>query len=944
MKSSDLKLTLLFLITLLFSTSTLAQQSSKGIIKGVVKDKSTSETLVGANVAIKGLPKGANTNINGEFEISVAPGTYVLVISYISYNKVETDKIKVVAGKASEVSVLLEPEAKKLDGVVVSRKRKANTEMAMISSIKASSLVTSGVSSQQIAKTQDRDASEVVRRIPGISIIDGKFIVIRGLAQRYNNVWMNGAAVPSSEADSRAFSFDMIPSSQLENITVVKSPAPEYPADFSGGFVQINTKDASETNSIELSYGAGLNDQTHYKAFKIAPTGGLDFLGFDDGTRSLGGNVPFRLNNDLGSNSAQINDVTKNGFNNDWNVDGFKSFARPDQRISLMLNRRIGVGDDKSLGLSFAANYSNSYKAIHDMENALIGSYDIINDRPNYFFKYKDNQYNVESRIGAMLNLTYTLSSKSSFQFRNVINQQGRNRFTERSGDQFNSGYYQEKQEFLYSSRLTYSGQLSANHNFDEMGKLDWNLGYSLSNKNQPDRRTISRDRNINNPTEPLEIDFNDTKRLFVDLNENVFSGAANYQYKLTRWEGIVPTVKAGVYGEFKNRDYDTRSFYYIINETSANPSLKYLSNEEVFAAANLGTSGVYAFEDTRNTDSYKADNTLGAGYVGISVPLKKFSIYGGVRFENNKMTLTKYVSMDPTDFTTKKTSYSKSDLFPSLNTSYSITDKQLVRLAYGATVNRPEFRELSTSTYYDFELFSFVKGNENLKTAYIQNVDLRYEAYPNPGEMFSVALFYKNFKDPIESTYFENAGGYTYSFTNAKSANNIGAELDMKKDLGVIGLKSFSLSLNAAYIYSRVKFDNSNTLEHSRPMQGQSPYLINTGLFYQNDKYKLTCGLLYNVIGERIVGVGRKIEGNPNISVPDIYERPRNLVDFTFNVKLNKYLSLSGAAKNLLNENVVLEQQAEFTDASGAKQTRNQVKQKYNPGRNYSLSISVKL
>ena len=209
---------------------------------------------------------------------------------------------------------------------------------------------------------------------------------------------------------------------------------------------------------------------------------------------------------------------------------------------------------------------------------------------------------------------------------------------------------------------------------------------------------------------------------------------------------------------------------------------------------------------------------------------------------------------------------------------------------------------------------------------------------------MLSVALFYKNFKDPIESTYFENAGGYTYSYTNAKSANNLGVEVDMKKDLGWLGMKNFSLSVNAAYIYSRVEFDKGNTLEHSRPMQGQSPYLVNTGLFYQNSKNTLTCGLLYNVIGERIVGVGRRVEGNPNISVPDIYERPRNLIDFTFNVKLSKYINLSGAAKNLLNEDVVLEQKAEFTDASGVSQTRNQVKQKYNPGRSYSLSLGIRL
>ncbi len=915
-----------------------------GSIEGIVSDKKTGETLVGATIIIAGTTTGTTTDLDGKFTLgNLNPGSYNIEVNFISYQQQSFKGVKVGLGKPTTLNVALDEVSQKIEGIVVSATKKTHTEMAMISSIKNSQLVVSGISSQQIAKTQDKDASEVVRRIPGISIQDGKFIIVRGLSQRYNNVWMNGAAVPSSEADSRAFSFDMIPSSQIDNITIVKSPAPELPADFSGGFVQISTKDVSDANSLEISYGLGLNDQTQYKNFKIAPKGGLDFLGIDDGTRSLKGVVPFRLNNDIATNSSQIDEVSRNGFNNSWSVEKFKSMVRPDQRLSLMITRKYTTANNKSVAISLASNYNHTYRAYHNMENALIGSYDVINDRPNYFYKYTDNQYNVESKLGTMLNLAYIPNSRTKILFHNILNLDGKNRLTDRSGYQYNSGFYQEQQEFLYNSRLTYSGQLSGNHNLSENSKFNWNLGYSLSKMNQPDRRDISRDRNINDTTAPLALDFNDSKRLFLDLRENVYSGAANYQYKVTRWSNFVPTIKAGLYSEYKDRDFNTRSFYYILN-SAANQSLNYQSNEEIFTAPNLGINGVYTYEDTRNTDSYKASNRLAAGYVGISLSLHKFNIYGGLRYENNQMVLTKYVSLDPTNFNTKNTYYNHSDIFPSINASFNITNKQLLRLAYGASVNRPEFRELSTSTYYDFDIFSFVVGNANLKTAYVHNVDLRYEIYPKSGEMISFALFYKNFKDPIESTYYENSGGYTYSFTNAKSANNVGAEVDLKKGLETVGLKNFSLSFNAAYIYSRVEFDKSNTLEHNRPMQGQSPYLINTGLFYQNNKNTLTCGLLYNVIGKRIVGVGRVLANNPSISVPDIYELPRNLVDFTFNVKLNHFISLNGAVKNILNDDVVLQQTAKFTDSNGASQVRNQTKQKYNPGRNYSLTISFKL
>jgi len=929
-------------ITLLLS-SVLSLKGQTGSIEGVISDKKTGETLVGATIILAGTTIGTTSDLDGKYILdNLKPGTYNISVNFISYQQQAFSNVKVTSGKPTMLNVALDEVSQKIDEVVVSATKKTHTEVSMIASIKSSQLVVSGISSQQIAKAQDKDASEVVRRIPGISIQNGKFIIIRGLSQRYNNVWMNGSAVPSSETDSRAFSFDMIPSSQIDNITIVKSPAPEFPADFSGGFVQITTKDLPDSSSIEIGCGLGGNDQTLYKTFKIGPKGALDFLGVDDGTRNIKSTVPYRLNNDISTNSSQINEVSQHGFNNSWSVDNYKSFTRPDQRLSIMIDHKYSLANNKTLGISFATNYNHSFRAIHNMENALIGSYDVINDRPNYFFKYTDNQYTVESKLGTMFNLSYIPNSRTKILFHNILNIDGTNRLTNRTGYQFNSGFYQEQQEYLYNSRLTYSGQVNGNHKLDENNNLDWTVGYSLSKMNQPDRRDISRDRSITDTAVPLTVDFNDTKRLFLKLNENVFSGTTNYQFKIGHWTNFTPTIKVGLYGEYKDRDYNARSFYYILN-SAANQSLNYLSNEEVFSSTNLGINGVYVYEDTRNTDSYKANNRLAAGYAAISIPLRKFNIYGGVRFENNNMAITKYVSLDPTNFTTKKTSYNQSDIFPSVNGSYSISNKQLVRLAYGASVNRPEFRELSTSTYYDFDIFSFVVGNTNLKTAYVQNIDLRYEIYPKPGEMISFAIFYKNFKDPIESTYYENSGGYTFSFTNAKSANNLGAEIDMKKGLETLGMKHFSLSFNAAYIYSRVKFDQSNTLEHDRPMQGQSPYLINTGLFYQNNKNTLTCGLLYNVIGERVVGVGRVLANNPSISVPDIYELPRNLVDFTLNVKINHFLNISGAVKNILNDDVVLQQTAKFNDSNGVSQVRNQTKQKYNPGRNYSLSLSFK-
>jgi len=277
-------------LLLLVSTATMAQTG----IKGVVSDKTSKETLVGATVLIQGTTTGSTTDLDGNYLItSLAPGSYNLVVSYISYKTQIIEKVKVEKDVMLEVNIDLEGNSVALEGVVISAKRQAGSEISMLSSMKMSSLVVSGISSQQINRSQDRDASEVIRRVPGITIMDDRFVMVRGLSQRYNTVWLNNASTPSSESDVRAFSFDVIPSSMLENILVFKSPAPDLPADFSGAAIKIFTKNNADKNSFSVSYatslrpGATFNDFSNYRMSKY------EWLGFE----TVAGNCPmiFRL-------------------------------------------------------------------------------------------------------------------------------------------------------------------------------------------------------------------------------------------------------------------------------------------------------------------------------------------------------------------------------------------------------------------------------------------------------------------------------------------------------------------------------------------------------------------------------------------------------------------------------------------------------------------------
>ncbi|CAK7071516.1 MAG: hypothetical protein PARBA_02807 [Parabacteroides sp.] len=933
----------LFLFIQFFYTSSIWADGNTGAIGGTVTDKSNKEPLIGATIEIAGTSTGTVTDIDGNFLVEgLKPGTYRVIIKYISYNTIELDNVEIAKGKKTVLNAEMAEASLALEGVVVVAQVKQNTDLAMLKATKASLLVQSGISSQQITRTQDRDASEVIRRIPGISVIDGKFVMVRGLAQRYNNVWINNSAVPSSEADARAFSFDIIPSSQMDNMVVVKSPAPELPADFSGGFIKINTKDVPDRNGFSISVGGSVNDRTHFRDFMYSPGSGTDFLGFDNGMRKLDGSYTSRLDND---DKAAVDHITRNGFNNNWGIKTKTPLA--DLRLNASLNRKFDLEDGKRLALIAAVNYTNAYKSQLDMQNNRYSLYDVVKDQADYKNKYTDNVYSNDVRLGGMVNLTFMPDDRNKYEFKNIINQLGQSRYTTRKGILFNSGeYIQDQQEYFYSSRTTYNGQFTGTHNRDN-SKLDWSVGYAYANKNQPDRRIINREENGfagDSHEGEMRIDQNEIKRFFYRLDEHIGSAALNYQRDFNIGN-LRPTLKAGAYVEYRSREYNNRAFFYRWNRANIPSGFEYLDVvNEILTPQYFGADKLFAYEDTDNRDSYKGNNILAAGYLGVNIPIDKLTVYAGVRYEYNRMQLTSYTAIK--DWKTKQEEYPTNRLFPSLNTSYKFNEQHQLRLAYGMSVNRPEFREMSGSVYYDFDLFSSVMGNPNLKPAYIQNADLRYEYYPTPNEILSVALFYKRFDNPIEWTYIDNGGSYTYTYVNAKSADNYGIEVEIKKNLDFIGLKDFSWNFNGAYINSKVHF-NSGSMDKNRPMQGQSPYLINTGIFYQNERYGINASLLYNRIGKRIMEVGNADlteGGSVNNDFPDTYELARNTIDLNFSKKFAKRWEVKVSARNLLGEKVTFIQYPKFYDSNHVLQEREQITKQYKPGRNFFLTLSYSL
>lgn len=944
-----------FGIFLAFLTTRLSGQS--GSIEGFIFDKSNSEALTGTTVVVDGTSLGTITDINGHFVFAgLKPGKYNLKVSYVSYASKIIENIIVEENKAASINIELEGNSVSLGDITVTAVRRTNTEISMITDIKASQYVSTGISGQQISKTLDKDASEVVKRVPGISIMDNRFLIVRGLSQRYNNVWLNNAATPGAEADVKAFSFDIIPSSMIENIMIFKSPAAELPADFSGGFVKIATKNLPEKNSAFFSYGTGINGNSTFRDFYKPVSGNTDWLGFDNGSRSLPGDMPGHLNEyEFATNPVVRDRISALGkeLNNNWSA--VPATAYPDQKFMAGLNRKFNLGN-QTIGNVTAITYSSSNNS-EEIHNTDYSIYDYSSDNPSYLNQFTDKQFANSARISIMNNTSLYPGKNTKIEFRNLYNQAGSSRYIQRTGREwYNNGRFIKSEELRYLSRSIYTGQLAGEHTIGEgTTKIDWIIGYASSNKKEPDTKRYRYLRDDSDPDKYMLLfsdqpDLSSQSRMWINLKENTLSALVNFTRQLDLG-GLQPEIKAGLYFENKDRSFHARNFGYAKGSSESTFGQTYLPVSEIFRDENLNlTTGIKLSEVTALSDSYTAGNKQVAGFLSAKVPLgERINVYAGLRVEKNRQSLSSFKQASSVKVDVDRDTI---NLFPSANITYILSKSSLVRAAYGMTINRPEFREIAPFYYVDFEQNAGVYGAPDIKQAYIHNFDLRYELYPAPGETFNIGVFYKKFLNPIEQIILGN-NPTQYSFENVESAYSMGIEAELRKSLDFIpGMKNITGVLNSSLIKSRVTFPEGS-LSRNRPLEGQSPYIVNAGLYYLGDNNGLMVSLLYNIIGKRIVAVGRP---SPNEweDIPDIYELPRNVFDLTISKTLGKRFEIKGGVRDLLNEKAEYMQAINATvdmaaytkgEKQGLKEfNRKQYTRIYYPGRYFSVSLTVKL
>ena len=896
-------------LTLLFVVVTVATDFAQatGKISGTVADKKTGETLIGVSVKIAGTTKGVGTDVEGRYTLSgLSAGKYALQISYIGYAVKNVTEIEVKEGVVTPLNIVLEESTSQtLNQVVITSTAKQESVNNLYLKQKTNVSISDGISADQIKRSPDRNTSEVLKRVSGTSIQDNKFVIVRGLSDRYNATLLNNAILPSTEPDRKAFSFDIIPSNMIDNIVINKTASPDLPGDFSGGVVQVLTKDIPTESYLFVSAGTGYNSIATFKPFQLGDKAPVENFGFFNSNRNIPQGVP---------STAKYNVLTTNQkidagklFSNSFQTNNFAS-AMPAQAYQLSMGLRKQLKNQASLGAIISTTY-RSAETKSESERL-----DYEGDIKQY--DYKDDNYKFSSSVGVLANIAY-IKGNHKLAFKNLYNISLDNTYTSRYGSQLVDRDSIRGYAYDLVSKSLLNSQLEGEHKFAWQNlKVNWNLGYSYSDRLQPDLKSVNYRLDYDHGATKYEAivpngtaSRTDASRFFSDLFEDSYNAGLNLTMPFTFLKQK-SLVKFGGMKQYKLRDFKARKFGYIKSFGAFEANLLTLPFDKIFDAANLKPTGFVMDEGTENADRYDATSDLNAVYGMLDTRLgKNLRLSFGARVEDS------YQMVNTADYTGKKVKVEKQylDLLPSLNATYSLSDKSNLRFSISQTVTRPELRELSNFGFFDYISKRILQGNPDLKRSQNTNIDVKYELFPNAGQVISISGYYKYFKNPIEQIV-SSGSVRNITFQNANSATTYGMELEVRKNLAFIGQTDFYKNLtayvNASVIFSTVNLNSLISEVTSRALQGQSPYLINAGLLFNEPKSNLSFNLLYNRIGERISEVGYQ-------GYPDIYEKGRNVLDFQLAKKL-----LKNKAELRLNLSDILNEKIYFYQNNNTKKT----------------------
>lgn len=943
---NKLKYVFLLAIAGLLSTSSLAQ--NQGRITGTVVDSETGETLIGVNVVIDGTIKGTATDIDGRYVIrNVEPGTYTVVVSYLSFSTQRITNVVVGDGETVTLDILLQEETELLDEIVVTADVVLNNEAGLLRQRQKSIAFSDAISAESISQSGAGDAAGVLKKVVGASVVGGKYVYVRGLGERYSSTHMNGIELPTADPDKKAFQLDLIPSSLIENVVTLKTFTPDKPGNFSGGLVDVTTKDFPENRTIDFSVSTSYNSEVAFQNGLIGERSDTEWLGRDNGQRAIPSylqelrtsntDIPgLSAGDNLGSPESLVLNQASRSFNNEM----------VPVNTTLPMNYGFGFsfGDQTDtnigkFGYSLSLTYSRS---VQNYENGSIGRYLLVGEANTTEELtgeriYTDQRTDDNVDWGTLINLAYIPHTYHKFNFSYFKTQSGTHtgRIVEGFWDEVPNSN-QISNVLSYQERSLDALFLKGKSVFKKLNdiELEWKLSQTSNSMETPDLRYFllqSEDTQINGNDTTLYSNpsslYPRPSRFFRDLEETGNSVIVDL---------IIPfaersNLKTGIFYDSKERDfneyrYDIFNDAISIRDTNGD-AFEFFGTQGIIDSTTTGRGrgydyGTYIQDGSDLRNSYNAESTISAYYGMVDLSITdKLRFIGGARVEYTDITATSNDSVlanTPNPVTESNPEgegfqgvgrLDNMDVLPSASLVYSLNDNVNLRAAYTKTLARPTVRELMPLITFDFAGDLLFQGNARLERTLITNYDFRVEWFTGVGEIVAFSAFYKDLENPMERVIRNDIGNNATSIQNVPKGRVQGVEFELRKTLGFLSdtFTDFTFASNLTLVHSEVDIAeieldfiraSNPDASSTRQLFGQSPFILNFDLQYQN-RSGLSSNISFNRFGDRL----SLATGN---ATPNVFERAYNTLNWNMNYQITNNLSISTKVDNILNPDIV--------------------------------------
>jgi outer membrane receptor protein involved in Fe transport len=873
-----------------------AQQPATGSIVGRIVDASTGQGIVGAGVLVEGTTIGAPSGVDGRFTVNGVPaGTVSILAKRIGFSPKTVTGIVIAAGKTVDQSITLAATTVQLTAQVVTASSERGTVSEALDAQRTAVGVVNSITAEQITRSPDASAAQAVQRVSGVTVQDNKYVFVRGLGERYTTTSLNGARLPSPEPEKRVVPLDMFPSRLLQTITTTKTFTPDLQGDFSGALVNIKTREFPVRHAWSVELGGGYESGATGADIISPRSAGGERFGMVNSERELPslvrsvGNFQGLILNP-GDKSLLVSQ-----FRDAWTPT--KSTGAPNSSVAASVGGSQPIFFGRQLGYLFSGTFSSNTDFRSGQVRALA-------DRGNNPGETReiDRFIGLRSSEGALwgglANLSTSLGAASRLSLNALYNRTADNEAIVENGSFENEGIRARVTRMDYVERGVHSVQLVGEHQIGSRNRIDWSGTTSRVRRFEPDRSEFVQAVERDTPNGPDVLRWQNSgnggaTRTFSDLSEA--SREANASYRLTLGDDARSSIKVGGLLRSTDRDADTRA--YSISANGISNAIRELSPEEIFDGR-FAASNIFDIGPLAQGGSYSARDRLAAAFVMSEFAVSdRLRLVGGARYESDHLDVNAISTLGSPVMTRKIWN----DLLPSLALNVKLTETQQVRLSGSRTLARPEYRELSPIKSRDVLNGDDTQGNENLSRTNVTNADLRWEWYPASDEVLSLAAFAKKFTLPIERVYHAaGSGTRTVFYTNAKSADDYGLELEMRKSLGFVGeaLAPLSVFSNVTVMRSRIHlFDDTqaSATNLSRAMVGQAPYVVNAGFSYASRGGASSATLLFNRVGDRIFAAG-------DSPLPDVIQRARSVLDMSLRAKVFQNVTARLDAKNLLD------------------------------------------